>query len=191
METKEFNSLLRDITLENIHLLERVEDNQFSNITDKKYYKYIPCNEVSENTVYGVVIDNIINFDLKLGQKESFIKTFITQYISKYLSKKYEILSDGTIGQIGKDAAKERLKSNCKGIRLSINSLYSTNYGIGQWIIFDMDIKGNQNIIEAYLNENKIPFRNEYSDERWVYRYILDGSYLDHNQIINNLKTKI
>lgn len=64
---------------------------------------------------------------------------------------------------------------------------YTTEYGIGIFSFFLTDGVANSIIkMENYLNSKGIPYRNEYSDARWVYRFILGLNKVKHNSILQN-----
>lgn len=63
---------------------------------------------------------------------------------------------------------------------------YTTEYGIGIFCFWETpQIVNCINAMKAYLNTNLIPFKNEYSDARWVFRFKLNISKEAHGQILN------
>jgi len=185
METKELNHRLTTIFGEQIELLE------LENQEAKKWYEKRYTNadaEFKENFIYGVKIDNIIQFDIKVAKFENIMRSFCTNYIKKYVATKH-ILLNGEYVQMGVEKAKDFVRTRMEGIRLEKYLTYSTNYGIGVWIIFigENELQKCINTVSEVLIKNKIEYKNEYSDARWVYRFVFDGNYLDHNNIIEQI----
>lgn len=67
---------------------------------------------------------------------------------------------------------------------------YATTYGIGMETLFYNSAKSKEDVetLEKFLTENKIEYRNEYSDARWVYRFIISKSK-ENIEKIKNIKT--
>lgn len=179
MDKAQFNDLLNQITGEKLDIQLLTKDGKWY---EKEYSK---TDTISENSTYGIIIDHVIWFDLKLGKSESFIKTFITQYVNKYLSKRY----DNEGGELGKDKAYQLLEQRIGTLRLGFKTLYSTNYGIGQWVLMNSkkNIDETKSELSTFLKSKGIKFENEYSDAHWVYRYKFLGSFLDHNELIKEI----
>ena len=100
------------------------------------------------------------------------------------------IIVDNEFVKMGVEKAKELVQSKMQGVRLEKYLTYSTNYGIGVWIFFipTTEIQKCKNAVSDILIKNKIEYRNEYSDAGWVYRFIFTGNYLDHNNIVEQIK---
>jgi len=64
---------------------------------------------------------------------------------------------------------------------------YTTEYGIGIFCYFSTD--GVINSIEKmkkYLLSKNIPFKNEFSDARWVFRFVLNLDKPKHELLLNS-----
>ncbi len=65
---------------------------------------------------------------------------------------------------------------------------YETHYGIGIFCFwFTWTVEDAINAMKAHLNKLSIPFTNEFSDAKWVYRFKLGISKETHLSIINGL----
>lgn len=185
MERIEFNNLIKTITnIKDIELF--ILENQDA----KKWYEKTYNSNfttITENTTYGIVFDNVVQFDFKIGKLDNLFKTFITQFISKHLTK-IPYLENGDFKYHTKESALRTLQINSN--RLGFELCYSTNYGIGVWqILIPKDkLEAMKLKIEILLKSKGIQFKNEYSEARWVYRYLIDGSYLDHNILVDKLR---
>lgn len=75
----------------------------------------------------------------------------------------------------------EKLISNAR--------FYATTYGIGMETLFYNSEKAKENVetLERFLTANKIEYRNEYSDARWVYRFVISKSK-ENIEKIKNIK---
>ena len=102
--------------------------------------------------------------------------------------KQYDY-SDGTIKHYTKEKAQKEVIEKFDTSRASNGIAYSTNYGVGVWFIFMPKhwIDGTKKAIETKLSDLNIQFCNEFSEAGWVFRYVFNGSYLDHNKIIESL----
>lgn len=182
MLSKNFEAIAKDITGVNIEIL--VLENQAA----KKWYEktYIKTDRISENTIYGISIENSVAFDLKVGKIESLLRTFITQYINKYMLSTY-CVENGELVKHTKETALRTL-SNVQP-RHAYMCAYSTNYGVGVWVFYvkKETIETVNNAIFSILKAKGINYNNEYSEAGWVYRHKFSGSYQDHNIIINEL----
>ena len=64
---------------------------------------------------------------------------------------------------------------------------YTTEYGIGIFCFWETpQVVNAVNKMADYLHGKLIPFKNEYSDARWVFRFKLNLSKEIHNQILNS-----
>lgn len=187
MTIGELNYRLSAIFKEDITLLELT--NQDAKKWYDKQYKRLPDNEFKENFIYGVSIDNIIQFSFKAAKLENVMRVFYTNFINKYLSQTYEVVGNEFV-KIGKEKAKLILSEKIENERLGNYLSYSTNYGIGLWVFFipKKVIEKCTTEIERVLKNLNIEYRTEYSDAGWVFRYIISGSYLDHNEIVKQFK---
>jgi len=65
---------------------------------------------------------------------------------------------------------------------------YNTEYGIGIFCFWmTAGVNTAINTMKAHLQKLSIPFTNEFSDAKWVYRFKLGLTKESHLQIINNL----
>lgn len=186
MTRLEFNKLIQTITNKRDIELLILEDQNAKKWYDKTYNDRFEI--IKENTTY-CIYDGYVLFDFKVGKLDSLLKTFVTQYISKYLIKTPLVL-DGIISERTKETCLKELQHNSS--RLSYGLCYSTNYGIGLWQILIPQstlISMKQNI-NSLLESKGIKYKNETSEAGWVFRYLIDGSYLDHNVLIEYLKNK-
>ena len=58
------------------------------------------------------------------------------------------------------------------GIATENCSFYSTSYGFGMFSLFGRDNKKAEEISQ-YLTSKGVEFRNEWSDARWVFRFVI------------------
>ena len=150
--------------------------------------------------------------------EDSIIKSFINTFKNKYLEpnpKAYDKEYGGKTytweGMSDKDKeyaymhhrsnmlpAKillEQVKENLNtaGIEdiLCRYGFYHTNYGIGIFVLFStiMEMRAVQKMNE-YLKQNNIPFSNEFSDAKWVYRFVMNISKDIHGTLLNNFNAK-
>lgn len=65
---------------------------------------------------------------------------------------------------------------------------YETNYGIGIFCFWlTKGVKDAIDILSEHLTNLSIPFKNEFSDAKWVYRFKIGLSKENHLNIINQL----
>ena len=162
-------------------------------VQDGRWYEQEYTSEFTDielDQKYGVIIDskyNTIDFDFKTGKKEdSILKTFITQFISKWLAKQPELI-DGEVVYPKVSDVKKRLSNNN---RVSKYQFYTTLYGIGYMCLFDSDeaIADVRKKLGGYLKSKNIDFRNEFSDARWVYRFVINKDVCVHNKLLKELE---
>jgi hypothetical protein len=66
---------------------------------------------------------------------------------------------------------------------------YPTEYGIGIFCFWlTVGVNSAIEAMKKYLLSSNIPFRNEFSDARWVFRFRLEISKNVHTNILNNFK---
>ena len=183
MNKQSFKELVCNITGEDINI--KILINQDA----KKWYDktYKDFETITEDTIYGIIIEKTVVFDFKVGKFDSLLKTFITQYINKYAIKIAQYTKEGVIYPT-KEQVFNDLKNN-NSQRLGAYLFYSTNYGIGLWQIFMNNDTLNKSklYLDSLLKNNNITFKNENSEAGWVYRWIFEGNYLDHNEIIKQI----
>ena len=203
MKTTNFLSLINHITGRDFLIDTKDDELQFE--TEYYIYKILP---LTERKVY---------FKWKTPKAEDkFLRSFITAYTTKYKEPnpsaydwsaktygdkaKWENKSPidkerayfhHSSNMYSKDSLMQQIQdkfnqSDIKNVMLR-HGLYSTNYGIGIFILFETSFS-----IEAitefkkYLQSNSIPFTNEFSDARWVYRFKLNIDKQTHQSILNS-----
>lgn len=65
--------------------------------------------------------------------------------------------------------------------------VYPTTYGIGLWAMYNFNFNEQAREIENILNTNKIEYKTEYSDARWVFRYKISKKEVNR-LLLENLK---
>ncbi len=65
--------------------------------------------------------------------------------------------------------------------------VYPTTYGIGLWAMYNFNFNEQASEIENILNTNKIEYKTEYSDARWVFRYKISKKEVNRI-LLENLK---
>ena len=65
--------------------------------------------------------------------------------------------------------------------------MYPTTYGIGLWAFYNWNFQEQASEIENILNTNKIEYKTEYSDARWVFRYKISKKEVNR-MLLENLK---
>lgn len=65
--------------------------------------------------------------------------------------------------------------------------VYPTTYGIGLWAMYNFNFNEQASEIENILNTNKIEYKTEYSDARWVFRYKISKKEVNR-LLLENLK---
>ena len=174
---------------------------------NSEYYvfKILPINQMK------------IGFMFKTPKREeSLIKSFITQYSNKYLEPnpaKYDGRYGGIKWENKTDAEKEfaymhhrsnmyskqfllgQLKENAVKVgtqyTFSYYGFYSTNYGIGLYVLFSFNPELAVNRMRKFLDQKGIPYHNEYSDAKWVYRFVININKDIHEALLgefSNLK---
>ena len=84
---------------------------------------------------------------------------------------------------------KENLNDSSIEETLCKYGFYETNYGIGIFVLFSG--KYELNAIEkmaAYLRAKNIPFHNEFSYARWVYRFVININKDIHAALLNSFR---
>jgi len=152
-----------------------------------------------------------IGFVFKTPKKEeSIIKSFITQFTSKYFEPNPSRY-DGRYGGVkwedksekekefayhhhrnnmySKKALLEQIKENAiknktKNI-FSKYGFYETNYGIGLYVLFGLNNEVAVKKMKNYLDEKEIPYTNEFSDAKWVFRFVININKDIHRKLLN------
>jgi len=151
-----------------------------------KWYeqKFEKTSEIVCGNNYGVSIDGAILFNFKAAKNEdNIVKSFISQFISKHEIGK-RVLFNGQIVTQTRDIITERLNK-----RLKNGLFYSTNYGIGFFCFFHSEQALNNCSIKMddYLKNINVSYSNEFSEARWVYRWVLtNGNKPNNTAILSN-----
>jgi len=115
-----------------------------------------------------------------ISEVEAF--AFCNPYRTIKLPKTKLITMDYILERLNKESTFINLAKYLRNLLNANMNCYPTSYGIGIFCLFAR--KGDVSKIEAYLNNNLIEYRNEYSDAYWVYRFIISKS----SQNIEKLK---
>lgn len=170
----------------------------------------------SEYFIYKVlpVSKRRIGFYFKTPKnEESLIKSFINQFCKKYREPNplnydgsyygstswenmteekrefcyYHHSSNMFSGNRLLEQIKENLNDSSIEGTLCKYGFYETNYGIGIFVLFSG--KYELNAIEKmanYLRSKNIPFSNEFSNARWVFRFVLNINKDIHKEILKS-----
>lgn len=201
MRTENFVKLICAITKRELF----VDSNDEHILCNKEYfiYKKLP------------LLDSKISFKFKTPTKEeNILKAFISCFATKYLEPnpaKYNYSYGGK--SYTWDEKTEKEKQFCKyhhksfmyskselmaqiTSNLDSNSIlpvllrygfYETNYGIGIYCFYNgKQIKEAINKMYNYLKNAGIPFTNEFSDAKWVFRFCINLSKENHLAILNS-----
>jgi len=130
--------------------------------------KYREPNPKSYNYQYG---DRFYTWEEKTpAQKEQCIYHHRTHQYSK----------EDLLQQITDNFNKEGIQD-----ALIKYGFYNTEYGIGIFCFFETDyVRGAIQKMNDFLNSIAVPFANEYSDARWVYRFKLNLTKEQHGNIL-------
>lgn len=161
---------------------------EYQNQYQNQYHNYKIT--IETESIYGVCIDNVIEYDFKTGKKyDNILKTFVTQYINKYATK--QVLNwDVDKCCFTYPDKKEVLNALKNNHRIHKYYFYTTLYGIGYFCYF-MSSKAHdkaKKLLSEYLNSKKIDFKNEFSEARWVYRFLINKDVKLHNKLLENLE---
>lgn len=184
MKKEIFNELINEIlSLYKIDVKILLLQNQHAT---KWYDKTYTNNfdEIKENTIYGISINGIIDFDFKVGTIDNLLKKFITTFTTKY--KHVDVSSTIELRYKTKEELRDEILKYNKD-RIYKGLFYTTLYGIGYWCIFSTK-KDNEIALQLheYLKNNNIKYSNEYSEAGWVYRFKINKSVTEHNTLLNN-----
>jgi len=200
MNTQNFQNLIQAIT--GRELIINTSDIEIQ--TEKEYYIYkiFPLTQRKSG------------FNWKTAKtEEKMLRSFITAFCNKYIEpnpKTYDYeyggktykwedrtpiekeyaLSHHRTHQFNKTDLMSQISENFnkEGIQNALikYGFYNTEYGIGIFCFWETDcVKQAINKMAKYLNDLSIPFKNEYSDARWVFRFKLNLTKDQHNSILN------
>lgn len=198
MKTEKFNNFIQEITGRN--LIVRTNDVELQ--LEKEYYVslILPITKIC------------VGFYWKLPKKEdNIMRSFITAFSSKYFEPDPKSYDGSYFGSKSWDDMTEKDKERCymhhRSNMYSRSELlsqieknfekenftevmckygfYHTNYGIGMFCYFNTEFVRNAiEKFKVYLTKKGIPFSNEYSDARWVYRFVLGLDKQKHESIL-------
>ena len=153
---------------------------------DGKWYEQESTREfenIEAGKKYFVVWDNNIWYNFQAGKNEDqFMKSFFNQYISKHESK-LMILIDGKMVKQGKEKSIAKLKNSD---RVKSAFFYTTLYGIGSFIFLSSNAEINTltGNMGRFLKLKNVAFKNEFSEARWVLRFVINDKVEIHNELL-------
>ena len=201
MNLQNFQSLIQSVTSRNFI----IKSNDENILFDKEY--------VIQKTL--PILQRNISFKWKAPKSnEKMLKSFITAFCNKYFEpnpeaynkiyggkqyfwnektdeqKEYAYFNHRS-NMYSKKHLLEQIESNFnkKEIETALcrYGFYNTEYGIGIFCFWETDfVKSSINKMKNHLNELNIPYSNEYSDARWVYRFKINITKQTHLNIIEN-----
>lgn len=185
MKITEINKTLSNLFDDNIKLFE-LKNQLAKKWYDKTYIKPIDKN-FQPGLIYGIWIDGMIEFDFSVKNIDNLFKSFFNNFVSKYKMKRMDW---NTGKNYTREDAKKSIVSNFDNIRETNGIMYSTNYGIGIWFMFmpNLWIEKTTKAIITKLKKLNINYTNEFSDAKWVFRFVFDGNYIDHNKIVESIE---
>lgn len=199
MKTYNFEQLIQSITGRPLTI--ETQDEEI--IGGKEYcvYKILPITQRKISFKWKAAID-----------EEKMLRSFITAFTNKYKEpdpRAYNQIYGGvkytwdektekekeyaygnhSSNMFYKDELMKQIKANfenenMQGVLMRYG-FYSTLYGIGIFSLFtSSSIINSIKAMGDYLTAKSIPFTNEYSDARWVYRFKLNISKDIHSKLI-------
>ena len=142
-------------------------------------------------------------------KEETLIKSFITQFTNKYFEPA-PIAYSGRYGsnwagmtEKDKEFAYLHHRSNMYSKKDLLNQIkenankketeyvfskygfYHTHYGIGLFVLFGLNNKTAVVKMTSFLDRKEIPYSNEFSDARWVYRFVININKDVHKNLLN------
>ena len=206
MKTENFRILINALTGREF----KIKTNDAEIIPDKTYHIYI--------TTPILKLKSGFDFKTPKNQ-ERLIKSFVTTFCNKYKEpnpraydwsartygekalyenktpeEKERCFYHHSSNMYNKKQLLEQIKENLS--KESIENVlckygfYHTLYGLGIFVLFSgkYEINAIQKMAD-YLKENNIPFRNEFSDQKWVYRFVLNIDKEIHKSILENFNS--
>jgi hypothetical protein len=202
MQTENFIKLINSITKKDF----LINTTDLHIIPEKKYYIYI----ITPLKKYK------IGFEFKAPKNvENLIKSFISTYCNKFrepnpanyngkysndplykwefftAEKKEYCYFNHSSNMYNKNQLLEQIKENLNDSNieniLCKYGFYNTIYGVGIFVLFGGKYEINAiNKFSDYLKNINIPFKNEYSNAKWVYRFVINIDKDIHAGILNN-----
>jgi hypothetical protein len=202
MTTANFQNLIQLITGRDFII--KTEDKELQFETEYKIYRVLPITKYT------------ISFYWKTPKSEekmlrSFITTFTGKYrepnpdnyttCSPYFSPSWNEMTaekqeyaymNHSSNMYSKEDLLKQVENNFanEGIATGLikYGFYNTEYGIGIFCFWMTEgVNTAINAMKAHLQKLAIPFTNEFSDARWVYRFKLGLTKESHLSIINEL----
>jgi hypothetical protein len=200
MQTKQFNGLIQIVTGRDL----TIKTNDLELEFEKEYYVFrkLP------------ITGRTVSFYWKTPKSdEKMLRSFITAFCSKYREPnpaKYGPCSIYTEAKTW-DQKTEEEREHCymhhstnmyskerllEQVQANFNSpeitdglikygFYPTEYGVGIFVVFETDyVKRAVNAMYNFLKKKGIPFSNEYSDARWVFRFKLNLTKQVHQNLL-------
>lgn len=184
MKVKDLQAIAKDIFGTNVSFHLQVQGGPWWN------QRYISnFDEVEPNKVYGVVVDsgNTIDFTINTAKNEdAIIKSFINQYITKWEMKQVHLIN----GDLRKKTKAECFETFKNNNRVAKYYFYTTLYGIGFFCYFMSPdtFTITYNIVANYLKANRVPFKTEFSEAGWVFRFLIRQDVAIHNELLDSLE---
>lgn len=202
MTTSNFQNLIQLITGRDFIIKTNNTELQFE--TEYCIYRTLPATGRS------------VSFIWKTPKAEDkMLRSFITAFTSKYREpnpeaynhfyggkeyrwdwktekeKEYAYMNHAA-NMYSKDALLKQVEDNFSNPDISSGLIrygfYETNYGIGIFCFWmTTGVQSAINAMKTHLNKLSIPFTNEFSDARWVFRFKIGISKESHISIINQL----
>ena len=184
--TNDFEILVNDI-LSNAGINKKIKIFKLINQSAKKWYdkSFENCESLEAGIIYGVSIDSVIDFEFKVSSLDSLLKSFLTKFTNKVKEVK---TFDLDIIYYSKSELLDRIIDSNKD-RVHRGCFYTTIYGIGFWAIFSSaEDKEVAKELALYLNTKGVNFSNEWSEARWVYRFVIKQGVEKHNELLSKFE---
>jgi hypothetical protein len=183
MKPQDLQNIAKDIFGENVRIVLQTKSGKWY---EQEYTSAF--DEIKTERVYGVIVHQgtFIDFTFKTTKNEdNIIKSFINQYIANWEVKQLKVI-DGELRKQTKEEVVTALKNHN---RVSKYFFYTTLYGIGFFCFFmnETTFKNTYDIVANYLRKNNIPFHTEFSEARWVFRFVINKDVELHNELLTNL----
>lgn len=199
MRTENFQNLIQNITGRNLI----IETTDAELLTEKEYLLCV--------TFPVTGIRSAFTWKTPKAE-EKMLRSFITSFASKYREpnpksynyqygdkfytweektpeQKEQCIYHHRTHQFSKEDLLQQITDNFnkEGIQDALikYGFYNTEYGIGIFCFFETEyVRGAIQKMKDFLNSISVPFANEYSDARWVYRFKLNLSKEQHGNIL-------
>ena len=186
MTVQEFENLATSITGDEIRLF-LLTNQDAVKWYDKQYTKAVGT--VQLETKYGVAVNDVstVDFDFKTGKSDdNLLKTFITQFTSKIM--RYGLV-DGEVVKLNKKQNLDNIIKRNED-RVEYGLFYTTLYGVGMFDFLNSKMIHNMldEQMSSFLTSKGIEYKNEYSDAGWVFRYKMNTSIEETNELLTEFK---